>query len=52
MKEARRREEDLGSQKLKITPRGGDFWWPKAGTENWPRTEGLVRADEDRLARS
>ena len=35
------RKEVLGSLELKITPKGGDFSWPKAGTENWPRTAAM-----------
>jgi site-specific DNA recombinase len=27
---------------LEITPRGADFWWPKARTENRPRTNDLI----------
>ena len=52
LKEARQKGGDTQAHlELKITARGADFWWPKVGTENRPRTEKDLARSEFESAR-
>lgn len=47
MKEARTRAKTRKTKTNKITPQGGDFRWPPAGTPRWPLTRLPVDARYD-----